>query len=147
MLRLNLGCGSVKHDGFTNVDILDNDNVDIVHDLNQIPWPFEDESIEEIIAEDVLEHLQDTPAIMNEMWRILEDGATATIQVPDVIRNPQSAYTDPTHIRFFTDRTFDYWDENTEFGEKYGYYYDNKYSIIHKSFPYGNVKVVMQKVT
>lgn len=146
-MRLNLGCGSVKYDGFINVDILENDNVDIVHDLNNIPWPFEDNSVEEILAEDVLEHLIDTPAVINEMWRILDEDCYVTIQVPDAIRNPMSAFTDPTHIRYFTEKTFDYWDEETEFGKKYGYYYTNKFIITYKSFPSGNIRVVLKKVT
>jgi ubiquinone/menaquinone biosynthesis C-methylase UbiE len=144
-MKINLGCGSIKYDGFKNVDILDNDNVDIVHDLNILPWPFEDNSIDEIIAEDVLEHLQDTPAIINELWRVLKEDGIVTIQVPDVIRNPMSAFTDPTHIRYFTEKSFDYWDEGTEFGTKYGYYYDNKFIILNKSFPSGNIRVVMKK--
>lgn len=144
-MKLNLGCGSTRYPGFTNVDVLRNDNVDVVWNLNSYTWPWEDGSIEEIIAEDVLEHLWETPLVINEMWRILDDDGIVTIQVPDVIRNPMSAFTDPTHVRYFTDNSFDYWDPATEFGKKYGYYYKNKFIIMDKTFPSGNIRITMKK--
>lgn len=144
-MKLNLGCGSTKYPGFKNIDILKNDNVDIVLDLNKQRWPFADEEVEEILAEDVLEHLQDTPSFMEEVWRVLQPGGLITIQVPDVINNPMSAFTDPTHIKFFTEHSFDYWDEGTEFGKKYGYYYEHKFVIINKTYPAGNIRVSMVK--
>ena len=42
MLKLNLGCGDKKHEGFVNVDL--HGDPDVRCDLSQFPWPFEDSS-------------------------------------------------------------------------------------------------------
>ena len=40
MKRLNIGCGKKNKNGYINLDLLKLPNVDVVHDLNQFPWPF-----------------------------------------------------------------------------------------------------------
>lgn len=57
MSKLNLGCGEEILDGYTNVDLLDLEGVDVVHNLMQFPYPFKDESADEIKAKDLIEHL------------------------------------------------------------------------------------------
>ena len=41
MIRLNLGCGQFKKDGYVNLDKYDSFAPDIVWDLECVPWPFE----------------------------------------------------------------------------------------------------------
>ena len=55
--KLDLACGGAKKEGFTGVDIADIEGVDIVHDLNIYPWPFEDGSVEEINCSHYVEHI------------------------------------------------------------------------------------------
>jgi len=73
-MKLNLGCGEVKHDGYINVDKYDIFEPDVVQDLEKFPWAFEDNSVDEIIMHHVLEHLgQTTEEYMNilaELHRI-----------------------------------------------------------------------------
>ena len=57
IIKLNLGSSKVKLDGFLNVDINKDSNPDIVWDLNKLPYPFENESIDEIEMNCVIEHL------------------------------------------------------------------------------------------
>ena len=54
-MKLNLGCGSKILDGYTNVDKYDYFKADLVHDLETFPYPFKDNSVEEIIISHVLE--------------------------------------------------------------------------------------------
>ena len=48
-MKLNLGCGHDHKDGYINVDVSDLGNPDQVVDLEVLPWPWEDNAIEEIL--------------------------------------------------------------------------------------------------
>ncbi len=105
-MKLNLGCGTKRIDGFTGVDIIKTPAVDVVHDLNTFPYPFADSSAEEIIMDNVLEHLDDVIKVVEELNRIAAPGAIIKIFVPYFKSN--SAFTDPTHKHFFTETSFKY---------------------------------------
>lgn len=106
MIKLNLGCGSLTLSGFVNVDLAPGPGVDQVHDLDQ-PWPWPDQSVEMIEAKDVFEHVEDAILFMTESWRVLTMRGTLRIRTPHW-RN-RDAFTDPTHKRFPTEHTFDFW--------------------------------------
>jgi hypothetical protein len=101
-LRLNLGCGMNRLDGFVNVDKYG--EPDLTHDLETFPWPWADDSVEEIVLTHVLEHLGRDPnvyiEIMKEMYRVCQDGATIRIVVPHFRHD--YFYDDPTHVRAVT---------------------------------------------
>ena len=103
-MKLNLGCGRRKLDGWLNVDRSPLCQPDRVVDLEQAPWPWPDGVADEIMLSHVLEHLGATPesyfAIMKELWRICRDGATVTIVVPHP-RHDDFLH-DPTHVRAIT---------------------------------------------
>jgi SAM-dependent methyltransferase len=108
MIRLNLGSGGRPLPGYVNVDISPNaPNVDILHDLDKIPWPFEDDSVDEIVMSQCLEHLENHNMAMQEVHRILKPGGFAVIAVPHFTW--QLAYADPTHKHFFAYPTFFYY--------------------------------------
>ena len=44
-------------DGYVNLDKFDTFNPEYVHDLETFPYPFKDNSVEEIILSHVLEHI------------------------------------------------------------------------------------------
>jgi ubiquinone/menaquinone biosynthesis C-methylase UbiE len=109
--KINLGGGRNKKEGFTNLDIINYPEVDIVTDLNKgIPLP--DNSVEEVSALSVLEHLDDTCFIMEEIYRVCKKDALVTITVPYV--KSTAAFKDPTHKRFFSERTFEYFDKRSK---------------------------------
>ena len=106
--KLNLGSGARPREGWINLDITDkHPNIDVVHNLDQYPWPFEDDSIDEIWMNQVLEHVSDPNRAMQEIHRILKKGCTAQICVPHFTW--QYAYTDPTHKTFYAYNTFFYY--------------------------------------
>ncbi len=84
--KLNLGCGEHKKEGYVNVDWSPLNNPDVVHDLNAMPYPFDDGSFDLIEAFHVLEHLDKPFIVMAEFHRILKPGGTLHIKVPHFSR-------------------------------------------------------------
>jgi len=85
-VKLNLGGGPKRVEGFKNVDALEWDGVtDIVQDLTKIPWVIESNSVDEILMEECLEHIsfKQTSSVLFECYRILKPGGKIHIQVPD----------------------------------------------------------------
>lgn len=106
-MRLNLGCGQRPNPGWVNVDRVPLPEVDVVHDLDVLPWPWDDGVAEAIVAQDVFEHVADPIGFMTESHRILTPGGTLSIKSPHF--RHRDAFTDPTHRRFCTEHTWDYW--------------------------------------
>lgn len=105
-MRLNLGSGPDIVDGYTNVDIVPYPGV-IVHDLDIAPWPWPDDSAELIVACDIYEHVSQPVQFMTEAHRVLAPAARLAIQT--TWWKSETAFTDPTHKRFCTEHSFDYW--------------------------------------
>lgn len=142
---LNLGCGDTKYNEAVNVDICEELNPDVVHDLNIFPWPCDDESFQKIIAKDIYEHVDDPIKFMKECWRILKrDGY---INIRTSYFKSENSFTDPTHKRFLTLGSFDYFDITTEVGRKYWWYSDLKFKIVNKIIDGQELEFVLQKVT
>ena len=88
-MKLEIGGGDKpRGDGWKNVDCLP--GADVVHDLNVLPWPFADESIDELYSSHCLEHLAyqtggafAATRIFREIARICKVGASIEIRVPD----------------------------------------------------------------
>jgi SAM-dependent methyltransferase len=93
--------------GWVNVDVVQTGRVDVVHDLDVAPWPWPDGSCEKVAALDVFEHVDKPLVFMNEAWRVLAAGGLLNIRTPHF--TSEHAFTDPTHRRFPTSYTWDYW--------------------------------------
>ncbi|MBD1913918.1 glycosyltransferase [Leptolyngbya sp. FACHB-8] len=105
-LRVDLGCGGWKAEGFIGVDISPGPGVDVVADLNR-RFPFADNSVEVVKAYDVVEHLPDRLHTMNEIWRICQHDAIVDIRVPST--DGRGAFQDPTHVSFWNINSFKYY--------------------------------------
>lgn len=119
MIKLDVGCGSSKKVGFLGMDILKFENVDIVHDLSSYPWPFEDSVVEELVMDNVLEHLERPLKVIEEVYRISSNNGKLKITVPYF--RSLFAFIDPTHINFFSLHWFDYFDKSKSLAKKYAY--------------------------
>lgn len=106
-VKIDLGCGSSKITGYTGVDICQLEGVDIVHDLEQYPWPFKDESVDEIYCSHYAEHVSCLIKFMDECFRILKYGGMMFIRSP--YYNSMRAWQDPTHKQAISDATFCYY--------------------------------------
>jgi SAM-dependent methyltransferase len=105
-VKLNLGCGKKKMNGYINVDINLNVKPDILCDLNRNPYPFKSETASYILMDNVLEHLDDIISVLKECYRILKPGGILEIRVPYWFS--RGAHQDPTHKHFFTENSFDF---------------------------------------
>lgn len=104
-MKLNLGCGIKRKKGYLNCDSSKKINPDKVVDLEK-KLPFKNNSIDEIIAEHVLEHIHNFVPLMHEIWRVCKRGGIIKIKVP--FYSAWGQFNDPTHVRFFTPFTFNY---------------------------------------
>lgn len=108
---INLGCGKSRIPNSIGVDRVKIDNhVDIVHDLNNTPYPFENDSVDEVHFYHVLEHLHDHIKKLEEIYRILKPGGILHMRVPHF--SSMGAFTDITHVRPFGYGSFDCLEEN-----------------------------------
>lgn len=96
---LNLGCGRKHLPNAINLDITADTSPDVVHDLNQTPWPFPANRFTEVSAYDVLEHMKDIVATMEEIHRVCRNHSVVKITVPHF--SSSNAFTDPTHCHYF----------------------------------------------
>lgn len=137
-MRLNLGAGDRRIEGFVSVDIAP--PADQIVDLSG-PWPWPDSSVDEVLAFDVCEHIGDwisTPDLghpfhprgtngrihfMNELHRVLKPGALATIETPDASRGV-GYWQDPSHVSPWCRSTFKYFEHgsfaHTRLAKSYG---------------------------
>jgi len=112
-IKINLGCGGQALPGFVNIDVSDISQANLKHDLMNFPWPFEDSSVDHIVAKDILEHVGTTPMdfinVLKEMYRVSSNGAAWEVQFPH--HRCDIAVDDPTHVRLLTQTTFKLFDQ------------------------------------
>jgi len=109
VLRLNLGaCGShlPQSDGWVNVDHCP--PADVLWDLSVAPWPWEDSTVDYILASHIVEHLPDKILTMNEAHRVLKPGGVLKIAVPST--KGAGAWCDPQHQSYWNATSFDYFE-------------------------------------
>jgi len=102
--KLNVGCGEDYKSGWINLDSRNNINADIKHDLNKFPYPFKDNSFEEILLKMVLEHVDNPLRVLKEIIRISKKNARIRIIVPHGYSYAQ--ITDIQHKTSFTENSF-----------------------------------------
>lgn len=82
-MKLNLGCGDIRMDGYTGVDIIDTPAVDVHADIRNLP--FETGTVDEVFAAQVVEHFfpGDIEALFVEWARVLRPGGLLHLETPD----------------------------------------------------------------
>lgn len=134
LVKLDLGCGKNKHPDCIGVDIAPGEGIDVVHDLEQYPWPFESDSVDEVIISHYIEHTKDLIAFMNELGRIMKKGGRCVITAP--YYTSMRAWQDPTHTRAISEATFIYYNKEWREREKLDHYpitcdFDYSYGFVY----------------
>jgi SAM-dependent methyltransferase len=130
LVAIDLGCGFRKQAGAIGIDIARVRGVDILGDVTRT-LPLRDSCADRVYASHIVEHLDDLPAFMAEIWRICKPGAIVYIRFP----HPSSGYiawTDPTHRRAVTLDTFEYFDPDVLHGVIFGYYNAARFKVVRR---------------
>ncbi len=99
---LDVGCGRFKIPGAIGIDLIEDDGVDVNHDLNIFPWPLPDDHFDLVIVKHVIEHVADVPKTLAEVIRISKHGALVYVETPHYSNN--DSWGDPTHLRHLNSR-------------------------------------------
>jgi predicted SAM-dependent methyltransferase len=133
LVRLDLACGNAKKEGFMGIDISEDTQADVIHDLNKYPYPIADNSVCEIHCSHFIEHVADIKKFMEECYRILIKGGIFHIIAP--YYTSIRAFQDFTHIRPVSENTFVYF--NQEWLKQNGLgHYNVKCDFITESIKY-----------
>ena len=136
MKILNMGSGGKYEEGKVNVDYYA-ENVDVRHNLNETPYPFEDNEFDEIHCMNIIEHLDDVIATMKELHRIGRPECKIIIRVPHF--RSASLYEDITHKNGYAWKTFDIFLSN---GQVYGDYANFKFDLVNRYYTEYKIKVL-----
>ena len=129
---MNIGCGNEPLAGWINHELAPLPGVDIVFNLESVPWPFEDGAFSHIQMVNVLEHLTNVVTSVEELHRVCEDGAVVTVRVP--YWNSPDMITDPTHKSFFNENSFDFFDPGKRHCQERPYYSKARFRIRQKHY-------------
>lgn len=107
-ILLDIGCGHNKNAGYIGMDKRDVAGVDIVHDVECLPWPLDDEACAVVAMSHVIEHIKPWMQIdiIDECWRVLEMGGVLAIATPYATSFGYSQ--DPTHCAPWNEATPSY---------------------------------------
>jgi SAM-dependent methyltransferase len=120
--KINLGSGKDFRDDFLNIDINDHWSPDVIADVSgdfprggSAVYPtrrfgavtIAHGAYDEIICNDVLEHVPDLVATMTNCLKLLRVGGVFNVLVPYDLS--YGAWQDPTHIRAFNERSWLYY--------------------------------------
>ncbi len=104
---LDVGCGTRKAEpNAIGIDIHPRSAADIKWDLDQFPWPLEDNQFDRVHLLHIIEHVRDVTRTMAEVYRVARNGADVFVVTPHF--SSHNSYTDPTHVRHLAARSFQY---------------------------------------
>ena len=146
-IKLDLGCGGNKADGYVGMDIRKLKGVDIVHDLEDFPFPLPDKCASVLLASHVIEHINPARGVfidfMNECWRLLKPKGRFLLQFP--YAGSPGYWQDPTHCNGVTETTLAYFDPLDKSG-LYRIYKPKPWKIVFASWSVvGFMEVILEK--
>ena len=134
-MKINIGAGDEKFEGFVTIDHDPNCKPDYCLDIEKEDLPFPDNSVDEVIALHVLEHLGEGYFhVLQELYRVCKHGAMISIRVPHP--KHETFLADPTHRRPIT--PLGLWIFSKKFNDtnketplsKLAYYYNVDFEIL-----------------
>jgi len=120
-IRLNIGGGYKRYDGFLNCDMDPLTKPDFLMELGKDKFPIEDSSVTEVNAFHILEHIgEGFFFLMQELYRVCSDGAFINIAVPH--HRHEIFFGDASHVRPITVEMM------RQFSKKYNEYHIHQFN-------------------
>jgi SAM-dependent methyltransferase len=116
--NVNLGCGNRPLKDFINTDYYNTSHADKSFDL-EVGLPFGDGSIDLFYSDNVFEHLRGLLETVDRCYAALKTGGYLVVRTPYF--KSKHAFVDPTHVRFFTIQSFDYFVRDKYFNQQYNF--------------------------
>ena len=143
-IKLDVGCGFNKQDGYVGLDIRPIEGVvDIVHDAETAPYPLPDECCGVILASHLVEHIcpKKFMGVMNEWWRLLKEGGQLLVSCP--YGRSDGFLQDPTHCNMLNEATMTYFDPDQFL---YSIYKPKPWKIVQNVWmANGNMEIILEK--
>ncbi len=112
---IDIGCGAHKQPGTVGIDCRALPGVNVVCDFER-GLPFKDGSVSGAYSIHSIEHMRDLITFMVDLYRVCLPGATVLIKTP--YYTSRKAFIDPTHVRFMTEESFEYFKSPNYYGLK-----------------------------
>jgi SAM-dependent methyltransferase len=113
-LNIDLGAGKNPRQGYIGVDSIDFGNGNIICNIGDDRWPWEDSTVDAAHCSHTIEHLTNfndkwqRVHFFNELWRCLKPGASCSLIFPHW--SSDRYYGDPTHKEVISPFAFYYLD-------------------------------------
>lgn len=109
-MKVYLGAGSDRKEGFLHLDIVPLDGIDFVCDATK-GLPFENNSVDEIYSQDFLEHIEpkDVIPLLNEMYRVLKTGGIMEHITP--YAGSKNDFGSPSHVSHWNEWTWEHFEK------------------------------------
>ena len=111
MTKLNIGCGNKRVEGYIGVDKFQCLGADYIVDIENEKLPFDDNSVDAIILDNVIEHFNDIPKVISELIRVSKCGSFIEIITPHF--SSLSSWVDPTHVHHLSFFSFDHFEHDS----------------------------------
>ncbi len=134
-LSLDIGCGKQKVEGSIGLDQVLLPGVNVVANLGQT-LPFADNSFDRLYAHHKLEHMPDLLKVLAELHRISCPNASIHVIVPYF--TCIGAFGDPTHVRFFTYRTFEHFIDGDD-DDRHNWFSSTRFEIEYRWLGFGKL--------
>lgn len=118
-LWLDVGTGNNAQQGYVNMDVRPLPGIDIVHDIEVIPWPIKDEACTVIRMSNIVEHIKPwlMVDVINEAWRVMKPNGVLLVSTP--YAGSYLYWKDPTHCCGWNDTTPEYFNPEHAMYEVY----------------------------